>query len=81
MLQGVLQAIPLGANRSVTIDIGGGSTEFVLGSPGCKIKFATSLKLGHIPLSEKLLDEGSLRPEKIEDTRRAIRLTLIQSGV
>mmetsp|Transcript_11897 Transcript_11897/g.43528 ORF Transcript_11897/g.43528 Transcript_11897/m.43528 type:complete len:732 (+) Transcript_11897:226-2421(+) len=79
---GVLQAIPLGNNRSVTIDIGGGSTEFILGSPGGKIKFATSLKLGHIPLSEMLLDkEGNLQSGKVEDTRRFIRLQLIQSGL
>ncbi|CAI5458901.1 unnamed protein product [Closterium sp. Yama58-4] len=49
---GILQALPVYHKTVLTVDIGGGSTEFVIGREG-KPLFATSLKLGHIRLTEK----------------------------
>ncbi len=68
---GMLQALPFFAKRSLTIDIGGGSTEYVIGERG-SIKYITSLKLGAIRLTKKfgLAERPSLRA--IEDARRHI---------
>ncbi|CAM6048324.1 unnamed protein product [Sphagnum compactum] len=60
--QGVLQALPVYDNTVLVVDIGGGSTEFVLGKAG-KPLYATSLKLGHIRLSAQFLDLGRSKEE------------------
>lgn len=60
--QGVLQALPVYNKTVLVVDIGGGSTEFVLGNSGKPI-YATSLKLGHIRLSEQYLSLGSRKEE------------------
>ncbi|GFY89027.1 hypothetical protein Acr_06g0009670 [Actinidia rufa] len=44
---GVLQFCPLFNQRVLTVDIGGGSTEFVIGKEG-EVEFGASLKLGHV---------------------------------
>ncbi|KAL4202514.1 hypothetical protein AMTRI_Chr02g264010 [Amborella trichopoda] len=64
---GVLQFLPLYKQTILTVDIGGGSTEFVVGCQG-KVLFATSLKLGHIDLTETFIkNENSIEPsEKVE---------------
>ncbi|CAK9190513.1 unnamed protein product [Sphagnum troendelagicum] len=82
--QGVLQALPVYDKTALIVDIGGGSTEFVLGKAG-KPLYATSLKLGHIRLSEQFLGLGrskeELKKEQIEELRRHIRVILADSGV
>ena len=60
--QGVLQALPVYNQTVLVVDIGGGSTEFVLGKAGKPI-YATSLKLGHIRLSEQFLNLGQKKEE------------------
>lgn len=49
---GASQALPIFTKRALVIDIGGGSTEYVLGERG-KPKYITSLKLGAIRLTKK----------------------------
>lgn len=49
---GVLQAVPIFNKRVLCIDIGGGSTEFIVGYKG-KILYVNSLKLGAVRLSKK----------------------------
>ncbi len=49
---GVLQSVPIFNKRVLCIDIGGGSTEFVVGYKG-KILYANSLKLGAVRLTKK----------------------------
>src|SRR5437879_2121215 len=44
---GVMQALPFYAKRTLVFDIGGGSTEYVIGERG-SVKYVTSLKLGVI---------------------------------
>ncbi|CAM6008382.1 unnamed protein product [Sphagnum balticum] len=82
--QGVLQALPVYDKTVLVVDIGGGSTEFVLGKAG-KPLYATSLKLGHIRLSEQFLGLGrsreELKKEQIEELRRHIQVILADSGV
>ena len=78
---GVLQALPVYDKAALVVDVGGGSTEFVLGKGGMPL-FCTSLKLGHIRLAERFLGAdgfGSL--EQLEELRRSIRAALADAGV
>ncbi|MEI8134054.1 MAG: Ppx/GppA phosphatase family protein [bacterium] len=68
---GVLQALPLFAKRILTIDIGGGSTEYVVGERGA-IKYITSLKLGAIRLSKKFSLAENPTLKNIENARKHI---------
>ena len=63
--QGVLQALPVYDKTVLVVDIGGGSTEFVLGNEGKPI-YATSLKLGHIRLSQQFLSLGQSKREELK---------------
>ncbi|KAG9459568.1 hypothetical protein H6P81_004076 [Aristolochia fimbriata] len=57
--QGVLQFLPLYSETILTVDIGGGSTEFALGKKG-EVIFGTSLKLGHVTLTENFVKTGEI---------------------
>lgn len=48
----------------LVVDIGGGSTEFILGSNGLEINIAESLDIGCVALSEEFIKDG--RPGMIE---------------
>ncbi|MGQ0618002.1 MAG: Ppx/GppA phosphatase family protein [Acidimicrobiia bacterium] len=72
---GVLQAVPVYDQRHLVIDIGGGSTEFVVGE-GSELLLARSLKLGAIRLTERFgLAEGARRKAVLE-CRRYVRTFL-----
>lgn len=58
--QGVLQFYPVLNHTVLTIDIGGGSTEFVVGING-KVLHSISLKLGHVILTETFLETRKMR--------------------
>jgi exopolyphosphatase/guanosine-5'-triphosphate,3'-diphosphate pyrophosphatase len=79
---GVLQAVPVVDRRVLVIDIGGGSTEFVLGQDG-DVRDAWSLKLGAIRLTERFLRDEPLRKRQVTDCRQEIRayLAQVQAGV
>eukprot|EP00271_Cylindrocystis_brebissonii_P013819 TRINITY_DN3413_c0_g1_i6.p1 TRINITY_DN3413_c0_g1~~TRINITY_DN3413_c0_g1_i6.p1 ORF type:complete len:758 (-),score=121.71 TRINITY_DN3413_c0_g1_i6:752-3025(-) len=77
---GVLQALPVFSKTVLTVDIGGGSTEFVLGREGEPL-FATSLKLGHIRLTERFVGTEPLNRSNLDEMRRYIRVVLADSGV
>ena len=49
---GILQCLPVYDKRVLTIDIGGGSTEYLVGKSGIP-EFAVSLKLGAIRLKDR----------------------------
>ncbi|XP_051121952.1 uncharacterized protein LOC127245241 [Andrographis paniculata] len=57
---GVLQFFPISNSTVLTIDIGGGSTEFTVGFHG-NILFSKSLKLGHVTLTQKFSDVALMR--------------------
>jgi len=54
--KGVSYAIPLEDKKAVCFDIGGGSTEFILGNKG-KIQFAESVKIGAVRLTKKFFPD------------------------
>ncbi|XP_009612162.1 uncharacterized protein [Nicotiana tomentosiformis] len=71
--QGILQFHPVHDRTVLTIDIGGGSTEFVIGKEG-NILFSISLALGHVTLTQKFPEITEMR-ENIKGIIRASGLS------
>lgn len=65
---GVLGAVPLLGKRHLIIDIGGGSTEFILGD-GAESLLLRSLKLGSIRLTDRFFPEGRTRKRSVRECR------------
>src|SRR3546814_3670306 len=72
---GVLQALPVYDRRRVLCDIGGGSTELLVGLRG-EVLAARSLKLGAIRLTERFFRGRLLHPSALDACRRHVRSTL-----
>jgi len=68
---GVLKALNLRNNRILCIDIGGGSTEILLGDQGISV-FAESVKIGAVRLSKRFFPDYHLSPERIDMCERFI---------
>lgn len=62
---GVLQAVPVFNNKVLCIDIGGGSTELIIGEKG-RMLYAKSLKLGAVRLSQMFFPEYEVTKSGIE---------------
>lgn len=69
---GVLQAVPIFEQRALLMDIGGGSTEFVLGQ-GSDLLAARSLKLGAIRITERFFADEPLKRRSVDEARRYLR--------
>ncbi len=72
---GVLQALPVFNKRILLIDIGGGSTEFLVGKKQ-SILYDNSLKLGAIRLTERFFHGGTVHKKSVSDCRKYIRGSL-----
>ena len=72
---GVLQAVPVYDRQVLVCDIGGGSTELVVGRKG-DILTARSLKLGAIRLTRRYFAKNKLNGDAVVACRRDIRATL-----
>jgi len=72
---GVLQAVPVFDRRLVLIDIGGGSTEILVGEQG-EVLAAGSMKLGAIRLTRRFFAGDQLHPGAVEACRRHVRSAL-----
>jgi len=79
---GVLQALPVFKKRHLMMDIGGGSTEFLLGQER-KVLYNNSLKLGAVRLTEKFFKTGKASPESIAECRHYVSgiLTPVERGL
>jgi exopolyphosphatase / guanosine-5'-triphosphate,3'-diphosphate pyrophosphatase len=64
-----------GVDGTLVLDVGGGSTELVLGSGG-KVAFHTSLDLGCVRLTERFIAHDPPSAEEIADCRAATRALL-----
>lgn len=69
---GVLQAVPVYDRRVLVVDIGGGSTEVVLGERDEAI-VARSLKLGAIRLTDRFFPDEIIKARAVTRARRHIR--------
>lgn len=73
---GVLQALPVFDNRLLLIDIGGGSTEYLVGHRG-EVLEARSTRLGAIRLTEGFFEDPDVvTAEAVESCRNHVRSTL-----
>lgn len=72
---GVLQAVPVFDQRLLLCDIGGGSTELLIGLRGETLA-ARSMKLGSNRLTQRFFDATRLQPGAVESCRRHVRATL-----
>jgi exopolyphosphatase/guanosine-5'-triphosphate,3'-diphosphate pyrophosphatase len=70
--KGVSYSLPDIASPFLVVDIGGGSSEFVLVRDG-NILYSQSLKLGAVGLTEVFLRSDPPRPEELEGLRQDVR--------
>ena len=77
----VMSGIPGAADADlVTMDTGGGSTEFVFGTAG-KIVRKFSLNVGAVRFTEKYLSQMPVAPEKLAEAQVEIKKELSEGGV
>jgi exopolyphosphatase / guanosine-5'-triphosphate,3'-diphosphate pyrophosphatase len=76
---GVLQSVPVFDQRVLVIDIGGGSTEFVLGLGGEMID-ARSLKVGAIRVTERFFSKEPVKRRVVEEARQYVRNYLMPAA-
>lgn len=74
--KGAEKALDLQNKKALCIDIGGGSSEFILTSDS-EFIFAQSLKIGAVRLSKKFFPDFLLSDENIQSCRRYVKSLLI----
>jgi exopolyphosphatase/guanosine-5'-triphosphate,3'-diphosphate pyrophosphatase len=62
--------------ETVVIDIGGGSTEYVLGRPDAEPSFHTSTQMGSVRYTERFLKNDPPQPEEMAAMADAVRATV-----
>ena len=72
---GVLQTLPVFDKKILLVDIGGGSTEFLIGQAGEVIE-ANSLKLGAIRLTDRFFKEDPIDPKNLQRCRQYVKVYL-----
>jgi exopolyphosphatase/guanosine-5'-triphosphate,3'-diphosphate pyrophosphatase len=72
---GVLQAVPVFDQRIILVDIGGGSTEVLVGEHGETLA-ARSFKLGAVRLTDRFFPGGTISSESVRDCRSYARSIL-----
>jgi exopolyphosphatase/guanosine-5'-triphosphate,3'-diphosphate pyrophosphatase len=79
---GVLQAVPVFDQRLILVDIGGGSTEVLVGQSGDTL-FARSFKLGAVRLTDRFFGGTRLHPSAVGSCRKYVRsmLTTVEREV
>ena len=69
---GAMSAVPIAGRSHLVIDIGGGSTEIIVGN-GTAAALARSVKLGHIRLTDRFFPSGVIGDGAVKACRRHIR--------
>jgi exopolyphosphatase / guanosine-5'-triphosphate,3'-diphosphate pyrophosphatase len=77
---GVQNALPVNDQKIVCIDIGGGSTEIIIGNNG-NIDFVQSYKLGAVRLTKMFFPQYIITPSGIKDCTEYILKTLNESDL
>ncbi len=72
---GVLQALPLFDQSLLLVDVGGGSTEILIGK-GSEVLFARSQKLGSIRMTRQFFADGEVTKGSVQRCRKFIRSRL-----
>lgn len=69
---GVLQAVPVFDRQVLVVDIGGGSTEFIVGRGG-DVLAARSLKVGAIRLTERFFRREPVKKKAVDEARKFVK--------
>jgi exopolyphosphatase/guanosine-5'-triphosphate,3'-diphosphate pyrophosphatase len=69
---GVLQAVPVFDRQVLVVDIGGGSTEFIVGQGG-DVLAARSLKVGAIRLTERFFSKEPVKKKAVDEARKYVK--------
>ncbi len=69
---GVVHSLPIGRHRRLVVDIGGGSTEFIIGT-GLKPALVESLYMGCVSWSRRFFPEGKVDKPSMRDAELAAR--------
>jgi exopolyphosphatase / guanosine-5'-triphosphate,3'-diphosphate pyrophosphatase len=69
---GILQALPVYQEKVLLIDVGGGSTEFLVGKKG-QVLYDNSLKLGAVRLTERFFKKGEYSGKSVKQCREYIK--------
>lgn len=69
---GAIHSLPIYKKKALVIDIGGGSTETIVGKEG-EILFVYSAKIGAIRISQNFFRDYVSTPDKVESCRRFIK--------
>jgi exopolyphosphatase/guanosine-5'-triphosphate,3'-diphosphate pyrophosphatase len=69
---GILKAVPIYDVTSLSIDIGGGSVEFIVGKEG-GILYSKSIKLGAVRLTQKFFPDYVVTKERIDKCRSWVK--------
>jgi exopolyphosphatase / guanosine-5'-triphosphate,3'-diphosphate pyrophosphatase len=72
---GVLQAVPVFDRRLILVDIGGGSTEVLVGQHGATLA-ARSFKLGAVRLTDRFFPGGVVTAKRVSACRSYVRSIL-----
>ena len=72
---GVVHTSPMSADKRLVMDIGGGSTEIVIGE-GINPLLLESLSVGCVGLASSCFDDGKISEKRFEKARTAVRLEL-----
>jgi exopolyphosphatase/guanosine-5'-triphosphate,3'-diphosphate pyrophosphatase len=72
---GVVQTMPSEPGRRLVVDIGGGSTEIIIGE-GVHTKRLESLYMGCVSISSRFFDDGEITEKRMKRARLAARLEL-----
>lgn len=73
--EGVMHSLPQNEGRRLVIDIGGGSTEVILGD-GPEPRSLESLHMGCVSVTQRFFPDGGISRERFEQARVAARLEL-----
>jgi exopolyphosphatase/guanosine-5'-triphosphate,3'-diphosphate pyrophosphatase len=65
---GILQSLPVFQEKVLLLDVGGGSTEFLLGKKG-QVLYDNSLKLGAVRLTERFFKHGKYSAKMLKQCR------------
>lgn len=69
---GALSGVAIADRQHLVVDIGGGSTEFIVGA-GTGALMARSIKLGHIRLTDRFFPGGVIEDDAVKLCRRYVR--------
>lgn len=77
---GAINAVPVGQRRALVVDIGGGSTELVIGPAGRPV-LTRSEKVGALRLTQQFFADNKVTAKRVKECRRFLQSFLQQAKV